>query len=183
VYGNFGMRGRLLVSDDIPERVRRMAAGEALFRLSVAFDLVYCIGLVVLAAALYVVLSPVHRHLALLATLLKLVYAVTAVLTALSFLYVVRLASDAAYLESLGAEPFHALVKFNWYATSSQYYVGLAFWALSSTMLGWLWLKSRHVPAALARRRGVGVVCLLRVRLSHPPRLQAGCEPVVVRSA
>ena len=34
--------------------------------------------------------------------------------------------------------------------TWDQYYVGLVFWALSSTAIGWLWLKSRYIPAALA---------------------------------
>lgn len=99
VYANFGMRGRLFVTGDMAETVQRIAAAEPLFRLSVAFDLVYCIGVVVLLSALYVVLSPVNRHLAVLATLLKLVYAVTAVLMALSLLAVVRLASDPAYMQ------------------------------------------------------------------------------------
>lgn len=31
-----------------------------------------------------------------------------------------------------------------------QYYVGLVFWALSSTLFGWLWLRSRYIPTALA---------------------------------
>lgn len=150
VYANFGMRGHLLVSGDMAETVRRIAAAESLFRLSVAFDLVYCTGVVVLLTALYVVLSPVNRHLALLATLWKLVHAVTAVLMALSLLSVVRLASDPAYRQALGAEPLQALARLNRSATWEQYYVGLAFWALSSTVLGWLWLKSRYIPAALA---------------------------------
>jgi hypothetical protein len=155
VYATFGMRGRLLVAGDMAETVRRIAAAGPLFRLSVAFDLVYCIGVVVLLSALYVVLAPVNRHLALLATLLKLVYAVTAVLMALSLLTVGRLASDAAYLQALKAEPLQALVRMNLAAPGEQYYVGLAFWALSSTVLGWLWLKSHYIPAALA---GFGLV-------------------------
>jgi Domain of unknown function (DUF4386) len=150
IYANFGMRGGLLVAGDMAETVRRIAAREALFRLSVAFDLLYCAGVVALAAALYVVLSPVNRHLALLARLWTLVYAGTALLTALSFLRVVQLASDETYLEALGAGPLQAMVKFNWFATFTQYYVGLAFWALASTVFGWLWLKSRYVPAGLA---------------------------------
>ncbi len=72
LYANFGLRGRLFVTGDMAETVRRIAAAEPLFRLSVAFDLVYCIGVVVLLSALYVVLGPVNRHLALLATLWKL---------------------------------------------------------------------------------------------------------------
>lgn len=150
VYANFGMRSRLFVTGDMAETVRRIAAAEPLFRLSVAFDLVYCIGVVVLLSALYVVLGPVNRHLAVLATLLKLVYAVTAMLMALSFLAVVRLASDPAYMQALRVEPLQALVRLNSSATGQEYYVGLVFWALSSTLIGWLWVKSRYIPVALA---------------------------------
>lgn len=150
VYANFGIRESLMVTGDMAETVRRVAAAESLFRLSVTFDLVYCVGVVVLLSALYVVLAPVNRHLALLASILKLVYAVTAVLTALSLLTIVRLASDAAYLQGLGAEPLQAIVRHNSSAAWEQYYVGLVFWALSSTVIGWLWLKSRYIPRGLA---------------------------------
>lgn len=150
VFANFGMRSRLMVSGDVTETVRRIAAAESLFRLSVALNLVYCTAVVVVLTALYVVLSPANRHLALLATLWKLVYVVTAVLTALNLLSLVRLASNAADPQALGAEPLQSLVRLTTSATWDQYYIGLAFWALSSTVLGWLWLKSRYIPAALA---------------------------------
>ena len=95
VYANFGLRGPLFVTGDIAETVRRIAAAAPVFRLSVAFDIVYCTGVVVLLAALYVVLSPVNRYLALLASLGKFVYAVTGVLMALNFLTIMHIASDA----------------------------------------------------------------------------------------
>jgi uncharacterized protein DUF4386 len=150
VYANFGMRGPLLVSGDTAETVRRIAAAVPLFRLSVAFDVVYCVGVVVLLSALYVVLRPVSRHLALLATLLKLVYAVTAMLMVLSWHTIVRLVTTPAYAQALGADHLQALVKLNTSATMDEYYVGLAFWAVSATVIGWLWLKSRYIPNTLA---------------------------------
>jgi hypothetical protein len=150
VYANFGMRGRLLVGGDVAETVRRIAAAMPLFRLSVAFDVVYCVGVVVLLSALYVVLRPVNRQLAVLATLLKLVYAVTAMLLVLSLLTIARLAANPAYAQALGADHLKALVRLNLSATMDEYYVGLAFWALSATLIGWLWLRSGYIPKALA---------------------------------
>lgn len=150
VSANFGLRGGLYEWSDMSETVRRVAQAESVFRLSMAFDMVYCAGVGVLLAALYVVLSPVNRHLALLASVLKLVYGVTAVLMVLSLANVVRLATDAAYQQALGPEPLQALVRLNLASAGSQYYVGLAFWALSATIFAWLWLKSRYIPAALA---------------------------------
>lgn len=150
VYANFGLHGDLFASEDLGETVRRVAEAQGLSRLSVMFDLGYATGMIALLSALYVVLSPVNRYLALLASVSKLVYAVTAVLLSLSLLTIVRLATDPAYLQGLGPEALQALVKLNHSATWEQYYVGLVFWALSSTVFGWLWLKSRYIPAGLA---------------------------------
>lgn len=54
--------------------MRIIAAAGDLFRLSVILDLVYATGFLVLLTALYVVLSPVNRYLALRASISKLVY-------------------------------------------------------------------------------------------------------------
>lgn len=147
---NFGMRMPYTVAGDMAATMRNIVAHETVFRLSVVFDLVYCTGAVVLLSALYVVLAPVNRLMALVATLTKTLYAVTAVLLALSVLTVVRLATDPKYLQTLGAEPLQAVARLNWLSTSTQYYVGLAFWSVSATLIGWLWLKSGYIPRALA---------------------------------
>jgi len=149
-YANFGVRAPIMASADPAGKMRIIAGAESLFRLSVVLDLVYCAGFIVLLSALYVVLSPVNRYLALLASVSKLVYAVTAVMMALTFLEVVRFATDPALLQSLGTGQLQAMVGLNSAAAWDQYYVGLVFWALSSTLFGWLWLKSRYIPAALA---------------------------------
>lgn len=150
VYANFGMRDRLLVRSDMAETIRRVATSPSVFRLSVAFDLVYCVGVVVLLAALYTILRPVNRQLTILASGLKLVYAMTAVLMVLSYQAAFRLATEPAYATALTPEALQALVRLNWFATGQQYYVGLVFWSLSSTVFGWLWLKSGYIPAPLA---------------------------------
>jgi len=147
---NFGLRGDLTVDGDAAETARRIAAAVGEFRLSVVFDLLYAAGLVVLLAALYVVLRPVNRYLALLAAVLKLIYAATAVLVALSSLSILRLASDPAYAQGLGPDALHALVGLHSSIAWDQYYAGLTFWALSSCVFAWLWLKSRYIPAPLA---------------------------------
>jgi hypothetical protein len=150
VYANFGLRADLLAGDNIAETVRHIGAATSMFRVSVGFDLVYCIGVIAVLAALYVVLSPVNRYLAVLATCWKLVYAVTTMLTSLTLLTITRLASDGVYVAGLQAEPLRALIRLNLSAGWDQYYVGLTFWALASTVFGWLWLRSQYIPAPLA---------------------------------
>ena len=66
VYVNFGIHARLIVENNA-ETARNVLAHERLFRIGIAGDLVYCAGVVVLLTALYVILKPVNRGLALLA--------------------------------------------------------------------------------------------------------------------
>src|SRR5690242_9444072 len=65
VYANFAIRAPMFVNGDMAETMRRMVAGESSFRLSLTLDVIYCIGVTVVAAAFYVVLGPVNRFIAL----------------------------------------------------------------------------------------------------------------------
>jgi hypothetical protein len=149
VYANFGIRAEILASEDVAETIRRIAEAESLFRLSIGLDLVYCIGAIIVTSAFYVILRPVNRHIALLATVLKLVYVVTAVLIIDNLLTLSRIANDPVYSQ-LAPEPLHAAFRLTRDAPLEQYYVGLPFWGLSSAIFAWLWLKSRYVPRSLA---------------------------------
>src|SRR5688572_24155404 len=84
--GNFGVRGALMATEDPAKTARLIDASAALFQFSVLFDIAFCTGFLVLLTALYVALNPVNQYLALLASVSKLVYVVTAVLLPLGFL-------------------------------------------------------------------------------------------------
>ena len=150
VVGNFALRGRILVAGDPAASLRNIAAAERLFRASLAFDLLYCVGVVVVVAALYVVLKPVSPHLALLAAVGRFVHGLTYLLIALSLFAVLGLAVHPDLGRRLGAEPAQALVQLLRNGTGDLYYAGLLFWALAATACFWLWRQSRYVPAALA---------------------------------
>jgi hypothetical protein len=147
---NFGLRAGLLVSGDAAETVRRISEALPQFRLSIVFDVVYSVGTVVLLTALYVIFRPISRYLASLATLLKLVYAMTAMLMVLSLQSIAHFLANPMHGQALGADQLQVLLNVNISATMDEYYVGLAFWALSATVIGWLWFKSGYVPKALA---------------------------------
>jgi len=68
IFAEFYVRGQLIVSGDVAQTARNIMAHERLFRLGTASNLsVFAID-VVLIMALYVVLMPINRSLALLAT-------------------------------------------------------------------------------------------------------------------
>jgi hypothetical protein len=150
VFAEFGLRSRLFVSGDLAQTVRNIAAAERLFRLSITLNLAYCVGVVVLVTALYVILKPVNRHLALLAAFLRLVYVVTSVLMVFSMLAVARHSSNPDYVRLLQTDPLQDFLRLTNSGIGDQYYVGLVFTSLASTVVSYLFLTSRYVPRALA---------------------------------
>ena len=155
MFGYFYISSNLIVPGNAAETARNIVAHEALFRINIACDLLYVASVAVLLAALYVILKPVNRFLALAAAFCRLVSATMWLVTALKMLGALRLLGDAAYLQVFGADRLQALVRLHLGVSFDAYYVGLPFWALASTICGCLWFKSRYIPRALA---GFGVI-------------------------
>jgi hypothetical protein len=150
VFANFAIHDRLIVAGNVAETARNIIAHERLFRISIACDLIYCAGVLVLLTALYVILEPVNRSLALLAAFWRLVYALMWVRMTLNLFDALRLLSGADYLRVFEAERLQTLARLYLSARFDQYYVGLLFWGLASTVCSYLWFKSGYIPRALA---------------------------------
>ena len=150
VYVNFGIHDRLIVAGNVAETARNIMAHERLFRIGIAGDLIYCAGIVVLLTALYVILKPVSRGLALLAAFWRLVWVLIWLAMTLNLFAALRLLHGADYLRAFEAERLQALARFYLGTSFDYYYVGLLFGALASTVCGYLWFKSRYIPRALA---------------------------------
>ena len=75
VFAYFGIHAHLIVTGNAAETARNIMAHERLFRINIACDLIYGAGVVILLTALYVILKPVNRGVALLAAFCRLVYA------------------------------------------------------------------------------------------------------------
>lgn len=148
VVANYGINFRLVVPGNAVDTARNIMANETLFRLNIACNLIYVVTIVVLLSALYVILKPVNRNLALVATFCRLVFALMWGVTALNTLGALRLLGDAAYLSVFTADQLQTLARLH--ISSDAYYVGLPFWGLASTVCSYLWFKSRYIPRALA---------------------------------
>jgi len=149
VYVNFGIHDRLIVQNNA-ETVRNILAHERLFRIGIVGDLIYCVGVVVLLAALYVVLRPVSRGLALLAAFWRLVWVLMWLVMTLNLFSALRLLSDPDYSRAFDAAPLQALASLYLGTRFDYYYAGLLFSALASTVCGYLWFESRYIPRPLA---------------------------------
>ena len=150
VYVNFGIHRRLIVWNSAAETARNILAHERLFRIGIAGDLIYCVGVVVLLSALYVILKPVNKVLALVAAFGRLVAVLMWLIMTLNLFDALRLLSGADYLRAFEAERLQALAMIHLGTRFDYYYVGLLFGALASTVCGYLWFRSRYVPRVLA---------------------------------
>ena len=150
MFGYFYISANLIVPGNAAETARNIMAHETLFRINIACDLLYVASAAVLLAALYVILKPVNRFLALTAAFCRLIFAMMWGVTALNMLGALRLLGDAPYLKAFGADQLQTLAKVHLNGAFDAYYVGLPFWALASTICGYLWFKSRYIPRTLA---------------------------------
>lgn len=149
VVVNFGIFGRLMVTTDAAQTARNILAHETLFRVGIAGEVLYCAGVFLLSAALYVILKPVDRHLAVIASLGRAVHGLTMLLVALNMFTALRLLSRPDYARAFSPEQLPVLARL--YLTGfDQYYVGLLFWSAGATVGACLWLQSRYIPRALA---------------------------------
>jgi len=146
---NFGIFARLIVSGNPADTLRNILAHETLFRVGIAGDMVYCVGVVVLLTALYVILKPVNQNLALLAAFGRLVHGLTWLVATLNLFTALRLLRDADYSHAFGPDQLPALARL-YLSGYDAYYVGLLFWGLGATAGSYLWFKSNYIPRALA---------------------------------
>jgi hypothetical protein len=150
VVAQFRIQAKIIVAGDAPQTARNILAHEGWFRLGIGLDLISCLATVVLLAALYVILRPVSRGLALLAAVSRLVYALMWVQITLNQLYALQLLNRPDYMWVFERERVEAWARLYLGAGFEQYYVGLLFTGVASTICGYLWLRSRYIPRALA---------------------------------
>src|SRR5438132_12416389 len=150
VCANYALLNPLIVPGNAAETARNIVAHERQFRVTVICFLTYSASVVVLLAALYVILKPVNRGLALVGALFRLVFALLWLLSTLNMLGALRLLGSASYLQVFEADRLQALARLNVAANFDDYYVGLPFFGLAATVCAWLWLKSNYIPKGLA---------------------------------
>src|SRR5262245_23896791 len=121
---NFGILARLVVGDSA-QTAKNILAHETLFRAGIAGFVLYCVGVLVLSAALYVILKPVDQTFALVAALGRLVHGFTWLLAAVNLFTALRLLSRPEYA---AFPPDQLAVLTRLYLSSfDPYYVGLLF--------------------------------------------------------
>src|SRR5438477_2387038 len=155
VFANYALLNPLIVPGNAAETARNLVAHETQVRVIATCFLTYSASVMVLLAALYVLLKPVNRGLALVGALFRLVFALLWLLTTLNMLSALRLLGSASYLQVFEADRLQALARLYVAANFDDYYVGLPFFGLAATICAYLWFRSGYIPKGLA---GFGVI-------------------------
>src|SRR2546423_12380938 len=150
VFGNDVLLEPVIVPRNAVDTARNILAHETQFRLALTCFIAYGIGAIVLLTALYVVLAPVNRGLALAGALFRLVFAMLWLIAPLNSLAALRLLGDASYLTVFEPDRLQALARVQLAGSFDDYYVGLPFFGLAATVCAWLWLKSNYIPKGLS---------------------------------
>src|SRR5213595_3704593 len=150
VFGNYVLLNPLIVPRNAADTARNILAHQTQFRVALICFITYGVGAIVLLTALYVVLAPVNRGLALAGALFRLVFAMLWLVAPLNSLAALRLLGDASYLKVFEPDRLQALARMQLAGSFDDYYVGLPFFGLAATVCAWLWLKSKYIPRGLS---------------------------------
>ena len=149
-FAEFYARGRLIVAGDAVQTARNLAASELLFRLGTVSNLITFAAVVPLVVALYVVLEPINRNVALLAAFWRLAECSIFALVTLNDFVVLRLLNGADDLRVFDTRQLQAQAYTFIDLHGAGYLIGLVFFGLGSTVSAYLWFKSHYIPRGLA---------------------------------
>lgn len=152
VFGAFSIifvSSTLIVPGDATTTVNNIMASEMLFRFGFVGGLITQTLQILLVLALFKLLKPVSRNLALLMVIFSLIGIPIAMLNLLNQFAALLLLSGADYLTVFDAGQLHALVLLFLELQSHGVSIAAIFWGLWLLPLGYLVFKSGYIPGIL----------------------------------
>jgi hypothetical protein len=140
----------ILVWNQDAETARNLTAHAQTYRMFIAVSCLNGLAGVVLLTALYVVLRPVNRGLALFAAFSRLVYVAMWFVQVLGSFSALRIMLGEGPLQAFESKQLQALAGLQLASGWDAYYIGLAFYALSTLLFSGLFFQSRYIPRILA---------------------------------
>ncbi len=146
---------KLVVTENVLATANKIMANEFQFRIGITIELIMSIGLIVLGMALYIVLKPVNKNLALFALLLKLVEATIAAAVVLVSFIALLILNQKAYVTIFTPEQLQVPVGLILNVHTAIFSIPMAFLGLDMMVFSYLFFKSKYIPRVLA---GFGVL-------------------------
>ncbi|MFJ7686031.1 DUF4386 domain-containing protein [Peribacillus butanolivorans] len=142
MFSNFSVINGLIISDDAATTANNIISNEMLFRSGFISFVIVLILDVLLAWALYVLLKPVNKNLAILAAWFRLVYTAIFGIALHNFLNVLQLLSGTEYLTVYTTDQLQAQVMLLIDAFNNGWIIGLVFFGFHLFVVGYLIIKS-----------------------------------------
>ena len=142
-------RTKLVVFGDAMATANNILASEQLFRIGFVSDVLAGVLFLLAAWALYVLLKPVNKNIALLFLLLNLGGVAVQCINMLNLFSVVLLLSGADYLKVFQMDQLQSLAMFFLYLYKNGFMIAQFFYAAWLFPLGYLVFKSGYLPKIL----------------------------------
>ena len=142
-----GLRGlRLRRMRFVREQFYLAATAQKLFAAAILCYLITLLLDVIIAWALYLLLTPVNRSVSLLTAWFRLVYTAIALFSLLNLTTVYRLLHTPVYATSFGSGPLHAQVLLLLNSYRYDWSFSLILFGVHLGLLGWLIYRSGYIP-------------------------------------
>lgn len=180
--GELFIRDKLVVSGDPAATAARIMASESLWRLGIVGDLAMHVCDVFVMWAIYILLRPVNRNLALLVLLFNLVQTAVLVANKSTLLVPLFLLGDAPWLHAFEPAQLQAwsyiAIRLHGYGFG----IGLIFFGFVCLLEGYLIRKSTYLPRLIGWLMQIAGVCYLvnSVALLLAPDLAARMFPAIL---
>ncbi len=147
IFAEFFVRSKLIVPGDAAATAANIMGSESIFRIGIAGEIVMLIFDVIVAVALYLLLKPVSKGLALLATSFRLVHSAVSGINLLNQVIVLLILGGTGYAAAFNPEQISNQTMLFLNAHNYGYIIGLIFFGIHCLILGYLVYRSEFIPA------------------------------------
>ena len=147
--GQIFIRGKLIVAGDAIATAGNLMASQSLWRIGIAGDLLMHVLDIPVMLALYLLLKPVNKPLAVSAVLFNLIQTAVLVVNKLNLLVPLLLLGNAEYLKALEPQQLQALAYVPLRLHDYGFGIGLIFFGCVCLVQGYLIFKSGFLPKTI----------------------------------
>jgi hypothetical protein len=176
------VRSKMIVAGNATLTAANLKASEQLWRTGVAAELIMLICTITLAWIFYILLKPVSRHLALLATFFNLVSIAIETTNKINLFTALFSLGDEAYLKAFDPDQLNTMasiaIKTHGYGLG----ISLVFFGCQCVVLGYLLYKAAYFPKILGVLMQVAGLCYLfnSFSLFLAPKFDAKIFPAIL---
>ncbi len=160
-YSVIFVRGKLIVPGNAAVTAHNIMAARFLWRTGIVADLIMHICDVFVMLALYVLLKPVNKNLALLALLFTLIQTAVSVANKLNLFAALFPLGNEDYLKTIDPHQLYAQVYLSLKLHDYGFGIALVFFGFTCLVVGYLIFKSDYLPKVLGILMQIAGLCYL----------------------